>query len=65
MLLLRPKTTISDTITDNVLMRALKKGRLYATITNKDENVELFTSLMFLWSSLLNQKAAQPNPIVL
>ena len=45
MLLLRPRTFISDIIEDSTLIRALGEGKLYATIIDSFDVVELFASI--------------------
>jgi hypothetical protein len=56
MLLLRPQTFISDIIEDSTLIRALGEGKLYATIIDSLDVVELFASPLLLRSSLRNLK---------
>ena len=56
MLLLRPQTFISDIENNKELISALGKGKLYATIIDSLDVVELFASPLLLRSSLRNLK---------
>ena len=56
MLLLRPRTFISDIKNNKDLISALGEGKLYATIIDSLDVVELFASPLLLRSSLRNLK---------
>ena len=55
-LLLRPRTAISEIAKNEDLIKALGEGRLYATIDSDSDYVELFASPMLLRGSLLRLK---------
>jgi len=66
MFLLRPKLSTTDIMKEEDLNRALKDGKLYATISKPSEdNVELLTSPMLLRSSLLTMTAKSKTSVVI